>query len=47
MSRDERCFICDEPTGRSGRRDDSIYDLRGNGPYCENCYEQAPLVKEE
>ena len=33
----ERCFICDEPTGKAGRFDDSLYcDLCGEGPFCED-----------
>ena len=39
----ERCAECDEPTGRAGRSDDSIY-LEGwdgveRGPLCETCRE--------
>lgn len=34
----ERCVICDEPTGRAGRADDSIYCPEcNNGPFCESC----------
>ena len=41
MSDLERCFSCDEPTGRAGISDDSIYisthyvDL---GPFCLSCF---------
>lgn len=35
----EHCWICDEPTGRAGRGEDSIYDADDNGPYCEDCRE--------
>lgn len=35
----EYCFICDEPTGRAGASEDSIY-VGDDGPYCEGCYEQ-------
>lgn len=47
MSVLERCYICDEPTGRAGRCDDSIFveiikergfDLGEEvGPLCEEC----------
>lgn len=40
----EYCFICDSPTGRAGRADDSLYDALDNGPYCENCYGDLGVV---
>jgi hypothetical protein len=36
----ERCVACDEPTGKAGKEDDSLY-VDGNGPYCEDCYEKT------
>jgi len=36
--REERCIDCDEPTGRAGAGDDSIYTDDGDGPLCEDCY---------
>lgn len=33
----EFCCICDEPTGRAGKGEDSIYDEQGRGPFCEKC----------
>lgn len=36
----ELCCECDEPTGRAGRYDDSIYvewDGKNIGPLCEDC----------
>ena len=33
---EERCFVCDEPTGRAGRSDDSIY-WADTGPWCLSC----------
>ena len=36
---EERCCICDEPTGKAGIADDSLYGDKGDGPYCENCFE--------
>ena len=35
----ERCFICDDPTGRAGKGEDSIY-LGDHGPLCEGCYDE-------
>lgn len=38
----ERCRKCDEPTGRAGIHDDSIFiEYEGDvyGPLCESCYE--------
>ena len=35
----ERCAHCNNPTGRAGRGDDSLYGSSGKGPYCEPCYE--------
>ena len=36
----ERCVKCDEPTGKAGRLDDSLYDDDGNGPFCETCFHE-------
>ena len=33
----ERCCECDEPTGKAGRLDDSLFD-EGEGPFCEDCF---------
>lgn len=36
----ERCCLCDEPTGRAGRGEDSIYinlPYAEVGPLCETC----------
>lgn len=45
----EYCCQCDEPTGRAGRSEDSIWvelpsgaDL---GPLCERCAEEIMLLK--
>ena len=39
----ERCSHCDEPTGKAGRGDDSLYstlpDGVEHGPLCESCFE--------
>lgn len=42
----ERCLICDDPTGRAGRWDDSIYagDI---GPWCESCWDAVLSVATE
>ena len=41
----ERCCTCDEPTGRAGRMDDSLYCTTcGKGPFCQSCFDiHAPL----
>lgn len=38
---EEMCCKCDEPTGRAGKQDDSLYLEDGSGPYCEACFEAA------
>lgn len=48
---EECCWSCDDPTGRAGRADDSLYDEDGGGPYCEDCWaeyerEQAAFARE-
>ena len=40
----ERCAVCDEPTGRAGLHEDSLYLEDGYGPLCEACYESAITV---
>lgn len=35
----ELCFLCDNPTGRAGKLDDSLYAEDGTGPYCEACWD--------
>ena len=36
----ETCCVCDEPTGRAGRADDSLYcDECDVGPFCEECWD--------
>ena len=35
----ERCCDCDEPTGRAGRADDSLY-WSDEGPFCPACYNE-------
>lgn len=36
----EYCFKCGAATGRAGQYDDSIYDDDGEGPYCEECWDE-------
>ena len=43
----EYCYVCNESTGKAGRGEDSIYDLAGNGPYCEMCYSQTEEYRRE
>jgi len=34
----EMCVYCDEPTGKAGTCDDSLYCSRcDDGPFCEEC----------
>ena len=35
----ERCCFCDEPTGKAGAGDGSLYLDDGYGPFCERCFE--------
>lgn len=41
----ETCCKCDEPTGRAGKGDDSLYRDDRSGPYCEGCFEATPAEK--
>lgn len=34
----ELCCECDEPTGRAGIGEDSLYTDDGEGPFCETCW---------
>ena len=34
----ERCCECDDPTGRAGRGDGSLYDDDDEGPFCGDCW---------
>jgi len=37
----EACCICECPTGRAGKADDSFYcDFCDEGPFCEDCYDE-------
>lgn len=40
----ERCCCCDEPTGRAGRADDSLYAADGTGPYRPECWDELPRL---
>jgi hypothetical protein len=37
----EYCCECEQPTGRAGRGDDSLFDDYDHGPFCEECWEQT------
>jgi hypothetical protein len=41
----ERCCVCDDPTGRAGSADDSLYTSEGIGPFCLSCYDGAVYVE--
>lgn len=34
----ELCIHCEEPTGRAGKADDSLY-IDDDGPFCESCFD--------
>lgn len=36
----EYCCICDEPTGRAGKAEDSLYLETDEGPFCLECWEE-------
>lgn len=35
----ELCCSCGEPTGRAGAGEDSLFNERDEGPFCEACWE--------
>ncbi len=37
----EICCQCENPTGRAGRGEDSLYTDNDWGPYCVGCWEDA------
>lgn len=39
--RREHCFLCEMPTGRAGRGEDSLYNDAGAGPFCESCWDET------
>ena len=38
----EYCCECEQPTGRAGRSEDSLYRNDDSGPFCENCFAEPP-----
>lgn len=40
MSNLEYCCICEQPTGRAGKGNDSLYGDDDSGPYCEACWDE-------
>ncbi|EHJ49558.1 hypothetical protein DFW101_3562 [Solidesulfovibrio carbinoliphilus subsp. oakridgensis] len=36
----EHCCVCDNPTGRAGIGEDSLY-VGDDGPFCESCFAEA------
>jgi len=45
----EMCCICDKPTEKCGRSEDSFYVEIGNdetGPLCEECFTKLLKIKE-
>jgi len=43
----ERCCACDDPTGKAGPGDDSLYTDGGVGPFCDSCYTGAQWADAE
>ena len=43
----ERCDNCDDPTGRCGIGDDSLYLGGGRGPFCPECYRVERITEFE
>jgi len=40
----EMCIVCDEPTDKAGKCEDSNYcDECGNGPYCDKCFSEHDI----
>lgn len=38
---EERCCECDDPTGKAGKGDGSLYcELCERGPFCESCWDK-------
>ena len=37
----EYCCECDQPTGRAGRADDSLFTEDDEGPFCGACWEEG------
>jgi hypothetical protein len=43
MGEQERCAWCNEPTGKAGKEEDSLYIIPA-GPLCENCFDAVNSV---
>ena len=44
---EERCINCDAPTGKAGKYEDSHYcPYCGDGPFCDDCYEDHVAEEE-
>ena len=43
----ERCCACDDPTGKAGPGDGSLYTDGGVGPFCDSCYTGAQWADAE
>lgn len=44
MSNLEYCCECNNPTGRAGRGEDSLYTEDDKGPFCQDCFPNENLV---
>lgn len=36
----EHCCDCGAATGHAGQGEDSLYNIFGDGPYCDNCWNE-------
>ena len=44
----ERCCVCDDPTGRAGRGEGSLYcETCDAGPFCPDCFEKHLLEEHD
>ena len=44
----ERCCVCDQPTGKAGAGDGSLYCAYcDQGPFCDECYDAHPCADKE
>lgn len=41
----EYCCECEEPTGRAGAGEDSLYTEDDEGPYCEGCFDEKESAR--
>lgn len=47
MSDLELCTVCDQETGKAGRSEDSLYNHKDDGPFCELCFAKEVIERNE